>query len=109
VGHALPESRKQLAGTLAAALDQAAGEQRGIDRADAGAGDRRELASRLFKQALQYAPGECAVRAAALQCQRQFLRWPDARRSWRGSAVFRLGQRRRGVLFERPGDLDINW
>ena len=52
---------------LGAALHEAADQHGGVHRAGGRAGDRLDLQPRLFEQPVEHAPGERAMRAAALQ------------------------------------------
>ena len=61
--------RMQLSGPLAAALRQTVGEHDGVDAAGAGRGDAVEADPSVFEQAVEHAPGEGAVTAAALERQ----------------------------------------
>ena len=62
-----PEIGKALARFLSPAAHQSVGQQHGIDRAGRGAGDAFDLEPAVFQQMIEHAPGEGAVRAAALQ------------------------------------------
>src|SRR4051794_22364187 len=53
----------------AAALDEALGEHRGVERAGAGAADALDPQPLLLQQTVEDAPGEGAVAAAALQSE----------------------------------------
>jgi hypothetical protein len=78
VHQADPEAVQPATRALAAALDEAGGEQERVDGAGAGAADGVECDRRLLEEALQHAPCEGGKRAAALQGERQFLRRPVA-------------------------------
>src|SRR5215203_2205844 len=69
----LPELAQLLAGTLGAALAPAVDEHDGVHRAGAGAGDRLDREPPVLDQLVEHAPGEGAVRAAALQRERDRL------------------------------------
>ena len=69
--HPSPEALELLPRALAAAFRHAGRHQRRIDRAGARAADRVEFQVRRLQQAVEHAPGEGAVGAAALQRQRQ--------------------------------------
>ena len=67
--HPPPEVLERSAGGLAAADGHAMGEDRGVHRAGRGAGDRLDLDPGLLQQPVEHAPGQGAVRSAALQRQ----------------------------------------
>ena len=69
LGHLLPESLQPFARALAAVERQAVGEHDGIDAAGAGRGDAVEADALVFQQAIEHAPSEGAVAAAALERQ----------------------------------------
>ena len=72
-GDAEPEGFQPFAGAVVAAEHPAVLERRGVHRAGGGGGDAFDLDAVLFEQAVERAPGEGAVRAAALQRQRHRL------------------------------------
>ncbi len=80
-----PETRQLFERAGRAVLDQSGRDQDGVDCAGAGAADGAERQAALLQQAIQRAPGEGAVRAAALQRQieaggldpRDAYAWPD--------------------------------
>ena len=88
-GDRSPEFRKPLARPFGAAANPAVGQRDRVHRAGAGAGDRRQLKPPVLQQPIQHAPGEGAVRAAALQ------RDVDA------FSLLRLAVRGHGVSFVR--------
>ena len=65
--HALPEGGERRACSFGAAIGVAVGQHGGVHGAGRGAGDAVDLEPRLFQQPVEHAPGEGAVRAAALQ------------------------------------------
>ena len=65
---------------VAAAVRHAVGEDRGVHRPGRGAGDRLDLDPGLLEQPVEHAPGEGAVRPAALQRQVHQHRRPRPRR-----------------------------
>ncbi len=75
--HPPPEPLETRLRLRAPAVDEARGEQDGVDRAGAGAADRVEGHFRLFEQPVENAPGEGAEGAAALKAERQALGRPD--------------------------------
>ena len=75
--HPDPELAETGAGALATALDEAARQQHGVDRAGAGAADGIDVDVGLFQQPVQHAPGKGGKAAAALQAKRQFSRRPN--------------------------------
>jgi hypothetical protein len=78
-----PEARQLFERAGRAVLDQSGRDQDGVDRAGAGAADGAERQAALLKQAIQRAPGEGAVRAAALQRQIE-ARGLDPREAYAG-------------------------
>ena len=62
-----PEFFQRRPCAIAAAAHQAVGKNNGIHGAGAGAADTLEVQAPVLQQAIEYAPGECAVGAAPLQ------------------------------------------
>src|SRR6476620_1070768 len=89
-GHLLPTDPQRLFCALAPAGSQSVGEHDRIDGAGARSGDALEFEPAFLEQAIEHAPGEGAVAAAALQ--RQIDDFPPGGRSgsWSGSSVILL-------------------
>ena len=66
-GNGGPEIRQRFAGAVASAAHQPLRQADGVHRPGAGAADTLEAELAVFEQRVEYAPGEGAVRAAALQ------------------------------------------
>ena len=64
---AAPEVGERPAGAVASALGKAVGQHRGVHGAGAGRGDALDVDAAVLHQLVEHAPGEGAVRAAALQ------------------------------------------
>src|SRR5262245_31610668 len=64
-----PETGQRLPRPFAPADGQAVGQYSGVHRARAGRADALEPDARVLENAVEHAPGERAVRAAALQCE----------------------------------------
>ena len=84
-----------LARAVAAVLQHALGQHDGVHRARAGAGDGLDVEAAVGQDLVEHAPGERAMRSAALQGERDALvgapprralhvRRPSSRRRWRG-------------------------
>ena len=73
---ALPERAQLLARALRAALQPALGQDDGVDRPGARAGDRLDGEPPVLQQRVEHAPREGSVRAAALQSERYRLLRP---------------------------------
>ena len=81
---AAPEVGQRLAGALASALGEAVRQHGGVHGAGAGGGDALDVDAAVLHQLVEHAPGEGAVRAAALQRQVDGLGLRGARRAARG-------------------------
>ena len=68
-GHATPEALKRAEGALGPAYGMTIGQHRPVHGAGRGAGDAVDPQPWLLEQPIQHAPGERAMRAAALQRQ----------------------------------------
>ena len=69
LGHLLPKSPQPVARALASVERKAIGEHDGVYAAGAGGGNAVEADALVFQQAIEHAPGEGAVTAAALERQ----------------------------------------
>jgi hypothetical protein len=70
IGQLLPEVAQRFARVRGVALRQPVREQRRVDGAGTGAAGRFNAQAALFEQAVEHAPGERAMRSAALQGER---------------------------------------
>src|SRR5918996_1713537 len=87
--HSSPEALERLARAVAPALHEPVRDHRGIHRAGAGAADRLDLHPSLLEEVIEDAPGECAVRATALQGEVD-ASWPGLGRNSFSNAARRL-------------------
>lgn len=71
LGDAAPECIEAGAGRFGATLQPASREDHGIHRPGRSAADRPGTKARIFEQAVEHAPGERSVRAAALERKRE--------------------------------------
>ena len=75
-GHRLPHGPQLRLRARTAAFSQARRERHGVDCAGAGAADPADVDGLLLEQAIEHAPGEGAMRAAALQREIETLLSP---------------------------------